>query len=404
MNYLLRFSMIVFSLLLTLNPIAYSESPTQNATWNKKMQDLYQSLTELMVDISSDQKFNSPSNFKRIENNAKTFADLAHDISAITRDGKTKNGETIESPDSDPSIPMIASLFADDTRRAYEALKSNHRAYARTILKTVSGYCVGCHTRNNKGPDFAKLAEKPEVKSLTKLEHAEFMAATRQTEKALSEFDNIISDSKTIKERPIEWEKAVRYAMAISVRVKKDPDQALKFADKILNTKEAPTFIRDDAAIWKASIQDWKKEMSRKLMTEEGLYAEALRLINKAKEVQTFPADRAGDIYFLRVSALVHDMLRMAPDGPNAANGLLLLGISYEALRDLNLWSLHEFFYESCVRKAPHTDVAKTCYKHYEQAMYHGYSGSGGLAIPKDVKVKLKELESIASPEMKSPQ
>lgn len=403
MNYSLRLCLIVFCLQLTLNPIAHSKSPTQTVTWNKKMQKLYQSLIELMVDISSDQKFNSPSNFKKIENNAKTFSELAHDLSAITRDGKTKSGETIESPDSDPSIPMIASLFADDTRRAYEALKSNHRAYARTILKTVSGYCVGCHTRTNKGPDFTNLSEKPEVKSLTKLEHAEFMAATRQTDKALAEFDSIISDPKTIKDRPLEWEKAVRYAMAIAVRVKKDPDQALIIADKIINTKEAPTFIRDDATIWKSSIQDWKKEVSRKLMTEEGLYAESLRLINKAKEVQTFPADRAGDIYFLRVSAIIHDMLRMAPEGPNTANGLLLLGISYEALRDLNLWSLHEFFYESCVRKAPHTDIAKTCFKHYEQAMYHGYSGSGGLAIPKDVKAKLKELESIASPEAKTP-
>ncbi len=402
MGQLFKTSLVAIYLLSTIQ--ISSAGPTQGTTWNKKMQNLYQTLTELMIDISSDQKFNNPANFKRIENNTKTFADFAHDLSAITRDGKTSSGEKIEAPDADPSIPMIAALFADDAKRAYDALKTNHRSYARTILKTVSGYCVACHSRNNKGPDFAKLAEKPEVKSLTRLERAEFLAATRQNELALSEFESIITDTNSIHNRPLEWEKAVRYALAISVRVKKDPDLALKFVNKILDTKDAPTFIRDDAAIWKKSIEDWKKEVSRKLMTEEGLYAEALRLIAKAKETQTFAADRSADIYYLRVSAMIHDMLRMAPEGPNAANGLLLLGISYESLRDLNIWSLHEFFYESCVRKSPHTDIAKTCYKHYEQSMYNGYSGSGGLAIPKDVKEKLKELEGLASSEAKKPQ
>ncbi len=391
---------IIFCLIISIS----SAQQGSEKTWNKKMQNLYQTLTSLMTDISSDQKFNTPANFKRIEENTKTFAELAHDISGITRDGKTASGEKIEAPDSDPSIPMIAALFSDDTKRAYEALKSGHRDYARSILRTVTGYCVGCHSRNNKGPDFAKLSEKPEVKALTKLEHAEFFAATRQHDKAVSEFESIIADTNTIQNRPLEWEKAIRYALAISVRVKKDPDLALKIVNKILEPKDAPTFIRDYATIWKTSIQDWLKESSRKLMTEEGLYAESMRLIAKAKDTQRYPADRSADIYFLRVSSLIHDMLHISPDGPNSANGLLLLGISYEALRDLNLWSLHEFFYEACVRKAPHTDTARTCYKHYEQSMYQGYSGSGGFAIPKDVKMKLKELEGIASNETKKPQ
>jgi hypothetical protein len=54
--------------------------------------------------------------------------------------------------------------------------------------------------------------------------------------------------------------------------------------------------------------------------------------------------------------------------------------------------------FESCIHKAPHTEIAKQCYHHYEKSIYQGYSGSGGVFIPKSELQKLNQLKELAMP------
>lgn len=387
------------------------------------MDALNVTLIRMLAEVSSDSQFNDPANFKKIESDAKQLSELVHDLNAITRDGKTASGEKMVSPDSDPSIPLITSLFSEDTRQAYEALKTGHREYARGVLRTVTSYCVGCHTRGAPAPaagagtkhgpretgrpavERQRLAtrplesETPEVKSLSRVERAEFLASTLQNDAALEEFEKIISDSKSRKQRQLEWQKTVRFALAIAVRVKRDPARALKIVDAVLGTDDAPGFFKEDAEQWKASILAWRNESARTLASEDALYAETVRLITQARMLQRYPADHAADILYLRVSSTVHDLLRIAPNGRYSADALLLLGLSYEALRDMSLWSLHEMSYEACIRRSPHTETARNCYRHYEETIYAGYSGSGGVSIPKVVAAKLDELEKLSIPQ-----
>ncbi|MBI2605376.1 MAG: hypothetical protein HYW49_04775 [Deltaproteobacteria bacterium] len=370
------------------------------AAWDQRMRGLYVTLTRLLAEVSSDSQFNDPANFKRIEADAKLLSELVHDLSAITRDEKTATGERMLSPDTDPSILLMTSLFSEDTKRAYEALKTGHRDYARVVLRTVTGYCIGCHTRSTPAQATRpQEPETPEIKSLSQIERAEFLASTLQNDAALEEFEKIISDPKIRKERQLAWEKTVRYALAIAVRVKRDPARAIKIVDAVLGAGDAPEFLKEDAELWKASIAAWRAETARTLTSEDALYAETVRLITQARMLQKYPADHAADVLYLRVSATVHDLLRIAPNGRYSADALFLLGLSYEALRDMNLWSLHEMSYEACIRKSPHTETAKNCYSHYEETIYAGYSGSGGVSIPKVVAAKLDELEKLSIPQ-----
>jgi hypothetical protein len=198
--------------------------------------------------------------------------------------------------------------------------------------------------------------------------------------------------------RPLEWESAVRYGLAIAVRVKKSPDQSLGIVESVLQSKKGPYFLKRDALQWKQSLVEWKDEKANQTKTEEGLRKEAVRLLSKAHEVQRYPADRSADVIYLRASAIVHELLQVSPNGKYTGEAFLMAGICYEALRALNIDDIHEVYYESCIVKVPHTATSEACYQRYEQSTYFGFTGSGGVSLPEDIEKKLKSLEALAHP------
>lgn len=358
--------------------------------WNQSMKELAQTLRTLLVDLNSDERFNSQKNFKTIQANANRFAKIAQGVAHTA------------SPDSDPSIAIIASLFAQEANHAAAHLALGHRAYAREALRSMTGYCMACHTRNNKGPDFNGLDLPADTlaKSLRAVEAADFYASIRQFDRALTEYRKIISDASVSEHQPLDWARAVKSALAISVRVKKDPSLALDLVEKILATPRAPYYLKEQAASWKISLQQWKAETPVTPQTEEGYYAQSIKLIAAAKSAQKYPADRAADMLYLRASGAVHDLLGFKPRGQHFTEALFLAGLSYEVLRDLNLWDMHEFYYLACIQEGPHTEQARQCFKHYEENIYASFTGSGGTFLPDDIKLKLKKLDELSAPKL----
>jgi len=387
---LIVFGAVVLSVMTyPSNSIASDKINNKDAIpWSKKMQALYKTLADLLTDITSDQRFNNPLNKSRIQNEADQLSGLAHDL--------TK--KRMISVDSDPTIQIVAGLLRRETKRAAVELKRGSREYARGILRSVPNYCIACHTRNASGPQFAELSLEPSEKSLTSLDRGEFFAASRQFDRAQNEFRKVINDAKGAEANIWNWERAVQHSLAIAVRVKKDPVQAGEIVQTIQGTPSAPSFMREDAKTWKTSITDWKEELPRQPLTEEGLYAEATRLMAKAREIQKYPMDRTADILYLRASAVVHDLLQKAPEGVHSADALLLAGLSYEVLSPLKTEDLHEIYYEACIRKAPHSPTADLCYRRYEMDIFLEYTGSGGTDVPEDVRTRLLELLSLSQP------
>jgi hypothetical protein len=357
--------------------------------WRKKMQGLYKGLAEMMTDVSSNKIYNSPSQFRRIEKNAKKLSELAHDLSK----------EGMISPDQDPTIKIMSGIFQEQAQMGYIALKSGNRYYARGILSGIAGYCIACHTRNGSGPSFSSLPVSLNSKDFTPNEQGEFFAATRQFDRALAVFQKTIGDPKSIAERPLEWDQAVEYGLSIAVRVKKDPDLALQFVNRVLSAKNAPYFMKQDAVQWKKSIEQWKEELPHQAKTEEGLLVEAQRLVLLAHDNQRYPSDHSADIIYLRATAIIHELLQLAPEGKHTDQALLLAGVCYEALDTLYVDNLHELFYEACIRRSPNLPTAEICYKRYEQSVYAGYRGSAGLFLPSEVRDKLRRLQILALPE-----
>lgn len=372
------------ALAVALRPLPSAAS----GEWRSKMKELGSTFQELLLDISSDDRFNAPRNRARIERNARKLSALSHGL----------NMKKSALPDVDPSVIMISGLFSREADHAATELRRGNRSYARGILRSLTGYCIACHTRNTSGPSFS-LPSDAAVQALKRSERGEYFAATRQFDKALDEFEAILADPAAAQARPLEWERAIRFGLAIAVRVKKDPERAAALVDRVIATQKAPLFVREQASQWKETLSQWKAEPKREAVTEEGLYAESKRLIAQARTAQRYPADRAADVLYLRATAVVHELLSVAPEGKHAEEALFMAGFCYDVLRDLGIWSLHELYYLTCIYNAPHSEIARTCYKHYEESVYAGYSGSGGESLPADVKKTLSELDALSSPE-----
>ncbi len=371
-----------------------SENKTENdsvsnttARWRGKMQELYKVLSEIMTDASSERRFNAQENKARIERNVKKLSERAHDL--------TKEGV---SPDLDPTVKILAEMFQDETKRAYWAFKSGNRSYSRGILNQVSSLCISCHTRTNSGQSFPSLPLEPNAKDLMPIEKGRFYAATRQYDRASDIFLKITDDSLAPVERPIEWEQALRYGLAIAIRVKKDPDQALSLIERVIVSKKSPFYLKQDALKWKESVEKWKAEIPHRALTEEGLFVEAVGLITQSRELQKYPMDHSADIQYLRATAVIHELLQKYPDGRHAQEALMMAGMCYDVLRAFNIEDIYEVYFEACIRKTPHTATAEACYRRYEQSTYEGYTGSSGTFLPGDVLQKLKALEMLAHP------
>lgn len=358
--------------------------------WNVKMQQMRSGLQEIMPLLVEDGPVSSAKQ-KRLEKATQKLMTLAHQINY-----SPDAGVSPLPPDGDPTLPFVATLLDRELKHAYESLRESHVDYAKHLLRTATGYCITCHTRNDRGPDFPVMDWVP-PKGVGQLEKAELLTATRHFDEALDAYRAVLQDSKRTVQRPIEWGKALRAALVIAVRVKQDPDKALAVIDAAQKQTKAPDFYQAYLPVWKKSIEEWKAGIDRKPSTEDAIYAEAKTLMDRAKEAQKYPLDHTTEILYLRASASAHELLGRFPSGKRAAEALFIAGVVYDTWSDRQLVSLPEMYFEACIRKAPGTPIARDCFGRFEERVYFGFTGSSGTVLPKDRQDLLQELKTLAT-------
>jgi hypothetical protein len=201
----------------------------------------------------------------------------------------------------------------------------------------------------------------------------------------------------------VEYTRSLRRALSITVRVKQNPKETLELIDSVTQRKDLPEFILRLAQQWRKDAQYWMDDkVTDKKMPPEELVDKSKKLIERAEKLQSFPADENGDISYLRASNYLHEALDESPQSKSRTEALYLLGVAYSALQDPTLWDLDRLYFESCIREAPHTDLAKKCYQRFSEKVYMGYTGSAGTFIPDDEQRRLEELRKLSDNKEKS--
>ena len=170
----------------------------------------------------------------------------------------------------------------------------------------------------------------------------------------------------------------------------------MQLVELINKSDEAPYYLKQNAVLWKTSIQDWMKEKNQKNRSTKDILRKSETLVKQGTSYQEDSSDRGGEIYFLRALSDLHLILAGALEKPELGEALYLTGRSYEAVKDLSIWTLHENYYESCIRSVPHSDWSGKCYKRLEESILLGYTGSAGVSIPPDVQSRLEEYKKLA--------
>lgn len=353
--------------------------------WNSQMGQLESGLTDLLPYLVDPQQYNNPMNFKKIESSVKRLAELSqkveHSPSMLARD---------------PSVRFISSAFSDDLKRGQESLMAGRREFARYSLMNVTAYCIECHTRTSSGPQFESTELTQTLSQLNHLERGEFLLAGRKYESALSEFKKAIQQRLDRGQDFIGVDKAVRYALAVTVKFDKNPDKSLQVIELIEKNPNTPFYLKQNVMGWKKALLEWKKERPVKRDNPQQVLSLVKSLILKADQAGVGSFDKSGEIYYLRALSDLHLLMLTDLKQDSLGEVLYLTGLSYESVRDLSVWSLHENYYESCIRAVPRTKWAKSCYQKLEESVYFGYTGSSGVRVPMDVMVRLQDLQKLA--------
>lgn len=264
-----RFStwlLISIALVSLTGCVTSPKSAKPQANWINNMHKLSVSHLRLMPIVADGKKFADPNQRDLITEELKEFALTA---TAIANDNKA--------PDADPLIAFNARSLANDAKQAYATYQVGDLQWSRFAFNRTSTYCIGCHTRADRGIKDFEVGWTTELSSLNPSQTVEFLLANRRYRSALTKATALAADTKFVQWDPRGWLLTIEKVMGMVVRVKKDPFEAEELARLVSTNPAAPSYLRRDASSWLKDIREWQKERGRET------FKTAVRLVGQAQ-------------------------------------------------------------------------------------------------------------------------
>ncbi len=360
---------------------ARSGKPT--SAWIANMDGLAQALVATLTDAAARPL--DAARRERLRADAAVLRGLVNGLSALH-----------ERPDADPTLPLLLQELdraVDDVARADETR-------IESVALALAWTCMGCHTRVDAGSSRPSTTLAPVDAGLPPDVRGIALAATRRFDEARAAFGAAAIDETLAAQEPRRWERSVRGALLLDLRMRHDPRAALAVADQVLLTPGGDSLYAE-AGAWREVLVPWVKRQQRFPTTVAALTAEAARLIAEADA--RGPADPAVEILALQTTAIGHALLMKNPPRAVRAQAFFWLGESYARLQDLDIWSLHLAYDALCIEAAPHTPLARTCFDRWHEGALSAFAGNGGGGLPDDVVPLDEALRARAAPTPSAP-
>jgi hypothetical protein len=343
-------SVSLLSLVSCSSNLKYGEG----SEWHQAMQVLSKTFTEFVPLLVSDEEFTKRSNREKITK-------LATDLSLVSH----KINMSKLPPNSDPSLVFVSQRFAKEILDARDTLERGELTIARQNFRAITRYCISCHTMRESGKMPYTVELFPNLKKLSHLEKAEYYSTTRQFDQAIQHYEYALTNKSWANAHPKEWNTAFLKLMAIVIRVRKDPGLALELIGRCKETSAYPTSLAKFAKVWREHTKEWKNE--KEISSADDKLAAAKKLLDRAEMSDTETARKNNLIIKIRASGYLHEYLGSSPSNANNGEAIYLAGVATEDLTELNLFTLPEDYYETCIRTNPYTDLAKNCFARLEK-------------------------------------
>ena len=367
---------LLFCVAVSLSLSAVAEQGRASGDFVARMNKVYQIFRELPRYARDEAKFNAPENEEKIQG-------LLDSLQANFHGPTLWDSDVAEDAGFQATLSTLQDLLADTTNRFRDGRKN----YARWRVKTITNYCISCHSRyevevDYQGQDIAGA-------DVSHFERAEFLFATRQFDDAAREYIKAAQDPTT----PLRKMESLRNWLVIVTRVHPDPRNAIRVLTKLRADMELAPYEDEEVRGWLSSLRRWQNERSIKISN----LRRAENLIRRAEVMRNSPRDGAGTVEYLRATSLLHQDLEGGDlTDEKRGHALLLLGKAYSVMPDVFASELPDLFLSQCIKLVPDSEDARSCYRIHYNNVVVGFSGSGGTRIPDDVKLNLRELYNIA--------
>ena len=220
---------------------------------------------------------------------------------------------------------------------------------------------------------------------------------------ALNNFEKFIQNNKSSKDivtkKKIFW--SVDLIMRTHLKVRQDPDGALKFLSNILNVVKFNEVEVDSIQEWISVIKDWKKldKFSKKIKDKEVLYQLGDKYYQLAMEKISSPQDDTGNADFYIAASYLTNYVYNFDDSKNIGRALFMLGnIRFRSWTDYEYWS-ENFYLKEVIRRYPHSDLAKKAFVSLEKGTESSFSVLSGKKVPVEQLKILEVFKKLSDPE-----
>jgi hypothetical protein len=360
------------------------KNPPKIVPVKEEMAGLYYTVSNLLPLVLNKADFENKKNAKKI----------ARQMNALATLTKKMASNTTRFADSDPSIGYISAQFAGDISYAIGMWNKGDRIVPRRILRNVTDYCISCHTRTGKGLHFGQANQSLAFKSMPTINKAEYLLATRQFEEALKAYEIILIDTSIAKINPEGWSTAVKKLLAVTIRVKNDPFLTLEMISRIQDNPDSmPPALQADVAEWRRGAKSWLDEKKSTSENDDQKYSAVVRLMKEA-DAAVLVTPGGALVQHMRASTILHEVLGRVRGGRHYQEMFWRAGESANYLRNFNLWTLQDIYYEQCVRVGGDIALSKTCLKALEASMVTSYGVASKSGLPEFLKVRLESLKA----------
>lgn len=343
------------------------------------MQSIFASIQVLLPLSVDDDAFADPANRERITQALRNLAQKAGGVASHT-------------DASDRSMRFLAGSLEREAEETLYRYQTGEVEGAQFFVQRLTDFCVACHSRLPSAADSPVAADFVSEGVLAQLpppRRATLQAATRRFDDAMTTEEKWIARKDV---HPAELLDPITDYLIIAIRVKGDLKRPIPTLEKLAARPDLWVQLRADVQEWIATLRAHAADAGAPPSLEH-----ARRTLDEARAVIQFPSDRRALVHYLLASSELHRWLDSHPDAPptTAAQAYYLLGL-IETRISGNYWvSEPDFYLETAIRLAPQSEAGRDAFALYEEETLLGWSGSGGVHLPEDVKAHLDELRKL---------
>lgn len=342
------------------------------------MREIFESIRVLLPLSVNETRFGAPENRAAVET---ALASLQANADALAAHARSK----------DAARRFLGDALAADAGSALARYRAGHYDAAAFQIQQATETCVACHTKLRSPGDSPAAKHFIGTSALAKLplaERARLEVATRQFSEAAKSYEKLLASLGT---HAGDLLSPLTEYLIVEVRVRGEFDRARRTLERFAKRPDLWRHLRSDVAQWIAALRELAP-----LGDQPPDVATARALIEKARAIDLYPADRRGLIHYLVASSILQRVLGDETVGDReAGEAYYLLGLCETHVGDDYWVSQADLYLETAIRMAPKEPFAEEAYLVLEEETVNAYTGSAGTELPKPVADHLEELRRL---------